>query len=68
MTKEEIGQLKYDEALKLLKEISERLENKEVSMDDLTAEVQKANLLAEHCKANLKSTETEIKRILDTEG
>jgi exodeoxyribonuclease VII small subunit len=68
MTKEEIGQLKYDEALKLLKESSERLENKEVSMDDLTAEVQKANLLAEHCKAKLKSTETEIKRILDTEG
>jgi exodeoxyribonuclease VII small subunit len=68
MTKEEIGQLKYDEALRLLKEISERLENKEVSMDDLTAEVQKANLLAEHCKTKLKSTETEIKRILDTDA
>lgn len=68
MTKEEISKLKYDEALRLLKEISERLENKEVSMDDLTTEVQTANLLAEHCKAKLKSTESEIKRILDTES
>lgn len=68
MTKEEISKLKYDEALRLLKEISERLENKEVSMDDLTTEVQTANLLAEHCKAKLKSTELEIKRILDTES
>lgn len=68
MTKEEISQLKYDEALSLLKEISDRLENKEVSMDDLTEEVKTANLLAEHCKAKLRSTEAEIKRILDTEG
>ena len=68
MTKEQIEKLKYDEALQMLKEISDRLENKEVSMDDLTQEVKTANLLAEYCKRKLRSTEDEIKRILDSEN
>ena len=54
MTKQEIKNLKYDEALELLKEISIKLENKEVSIDDLTTQVKLANQLAEHCKSKLK--------------
>lgn len=61
-----INKLKYDEALSQLKEISTQLENKQVSMDDLTSVVKKANELAEYCKTKLKSTETEIRKILDT--
>ena len=36
-------------------------------MDDLTQEEKTANLRAEHCKAKLRSTEAEIKRILDVD-
>lgn len=61
-----INKLKYDEALSQLKEISTQLENKQVSMDDLTSVVKKANELAEYCKTKLKSTETEIRKIIDT--
>ena len=61
-----IQNLKYDEALAQLKEISNKLENKQVSMDDLTEVVKRANELAEYCKTKLKSTETEIRKILDT--
>lgn len=61
-----IQNLKYDEALAQLKEISNKLENKQVSMDDLTEVVKRANELAEYCKNKLKSTETEIRKILDT--
>lgn len=68
MTEQQISKLKYDEALRMLKEISDKLERKEVSMDDLTAQVKLANLLAEHCKQKLRSTESEIKRILNSEG
>ena len=46
MTKQEIKNLKYDKALELLKEISLKLENKEVSIDDLTTKVKLANQLA----------------------
>ncbi|MEY2963383.1 MAG: Exonuclease small subunit [Bacteroidota bacterium] len=67
MTPEEIKNLRYDDALEKLREISQRLENKEVSMDDLTQEVKTANLLAEHCKAKLRATESEIKRILEVD-
>ena len=61
MTKQEIKNLKYDEALEMLKEISLKLENKEVSIDDLTDQVKLANQLAEHCKSN------EIKIIIQIE-
>tara|TARA_B100000927_G_C16368113_1_gene430299 strand:- start:404 stop:616 length:213 start_codon:yes stop_codon:yes gene_type:complete len=67
MTKQEIKNLKYDEALEMLKEISLKLENKEVSIDDLTDQVKLANQLAEHCKSKLKATEDEIKKIIQIE-
>ena len=68
MTKQEIKNLKYDEALDMLKEISLKLENKEVSIDDLTAQVKLANQLSEHCKSKLKATEDEIKKIIQTDA
>ena len=67
MTKQEIKNLKYDEALDMLKEISLKLENKEVSIDDLTEQVKLANQLSEHCKSKLKATEDEIKKIIQTD-
>tara|TARA_B100000524_G_scaffold219296_1_gene115428 strand:- start:6191 stop:6403 length:213 start_codon:yes stop_codon:yes gene_type:complete len=68
MTKQEIKNLKYDEALDMLKEISLKLENKEVSIDDLTEQVKLANKLSEHCKSKLQATEDEIKKIIQTDA
>ena len=68
MTQKEISGLKYDEALSKLQEISQKLENKQVSIDDLTEQVKIANMLTEHCKKKLQSTEKEISKIIQTDN
>ena len=68
MTQQEINELKYDEALERLKVISQKLENKEVSIDDLTEQVRIANMLTDHCKRKLQSTEKEISKIIQTDS
>ena len=67
MTKEEIDKLTYDQALEQLKLISSKLENKEISIDDLTEQVKVANMLTDHCKVKLNATEEEIKKIIHTD-
>jgi len=67
MTQKEVNELKYDEALNMLREISSKLENKEVSIDDLTDQVKLANMLNAHCKKKLTDTEKEIEKIIDTQ-
>jgi exodeoxyribonuclease VII small subunit len=68
MTQKEVNGLKYDEALSKLQEISQKLENKQVSIDDLTEQVKIANMLTEHCKKKLESTEKEISKIIQTDN
>lgn len=68
MTQEEINEMKYDEALLKLKEISQKLEDKQVSIDDLTEQVKIANMLTEHCKRKLQATEKEISKIIQTDN
>lgn len=67
MTEDEIKNLRYDKALELLRVISLKLENKEVSIDDLTTQVKLANQLTEHCRKRLEMTEKEISKIIRTE-
>lgn len=68
MTQKEINGLKYDEALSKLQEISQKLEDKQVSIDDLAEQVKIANMLTEHCKKKLQSTEKEISKIIQTDN
>ena len=67
ITQNEVDKMKYDEALKMLQDISEALENKEVAIDDLTDKVKLANMLNAHCRKKLESTEDEIKKIIGNE-
>ena len=67
ITQNEVDKMKYDEALKMLQDISEALENKEVAIDDLTDKVKLANMLNAHCRKKLESTENEIKKIIGNE-
>jgi len=67
ITQAEVSKMKYDDALKMLQEISTALENKEVAIDELTDKVKLANMLNAHCRKKLESTEDEIKKIIGNE-
>lgn len=57
----------YEEALKELHGIVEKLENKEVKIDDLSETVIKAKELVDFCREKLERTEADIKKIIDDE-
>lgn len=57
----------YEEALQRLKKIVEKLEAKEVKIDDLSATVLEAKSLVDFCRQKLDKTEEDIKRIIDPE-
>ena len=67
ITQEEVNQMKYDDALSKLQEISAALENKQVPIDELTEKVKLANMLNAHCKKKLEMTEKEIQKIIGNE-
>jgi len=63
--------LSYDEAKAELEQISVDLENESISIDLLTEKIKRATFLVEYCQKKLKSTETEVNKILkkwDAEG
>lgn len=57
----------YEEALQRLKKIVEKLEAKEVKIDDLSKTVLEAKSLVDFCRQKLDKTEEDIKRIIDPE-
>ncbi len=61
MTKE----TKYEEAVSQLENIVRRLENDELGIDEMTAELKKAQQLIKLCKDRLTKTDAEIQKILD---
>lgn len=56
---------KYEEAVGKLENIVQRLENDEMGIDEMTAELKKAQQLIKLCKDRLTKTDDEIKKILD---
>lgn len=56
---------KYEEAVGKLESIVQRLENDEMGIDEMTAELKKAQQLIKLCKDRLTKTDDEIKKILD---
>ena len=68
ITQEEVNQMKYDDALSKLQEISTALENKLVPIDELTEKMKLANMLNAHCKKKLENTEKEIQKIIGNEA
>jgi exodeoxyribonuclease VII small subunit len=57
--------LNYKEAYSRLEDILYKLENNELNVDDLTANVKKASELIKFCKSKLFETESEIEKIIE---
>lgn len=56
----------YSEAMQDLQAIMLRIENEDLDVDILMAEVKKAAKLIKYCKDKLQKTNIEIQQILDT--
>ena len=64
MTKQE---LKYEDAVRQLETIVDKLESNELGIDQLSSELKKAQQLIKLCKEKLAKTDNEIKRLLDND-
>ena len=56
--------LTYESAYKELAQIAKEIENELVSVDVLAQKVKRASELVTFCQAKLKSTETEVNKII----
>ncbi|HCC86901.1 MAG TPA: exodeoxyribonuclease VII small subunit [Prevotella sp.] len=56
---------KYEDAVRQLETIVDKLENNELDIDQLSAELKKAQQLIKLCKEKLTKTDNEIKKLLD---
>lgn len=59
--------MKYEEALHRLEEIVEKMENDELDIDTLSAQLKEAQQLIKFCKDRLTKTDEEIKELLSPE-
>ena len=57
--------MKYEEALRQLDEIVQKMECNEYGIDELTTQLKKAKELIKQCKDRLTKTDEDIKKILD---
>lgn len=57
-------QLSYSEAIIEIESIINKIESKELDIDDLSANVKRVAELLNFCKMKLKSTEEEVQKIL----
>lgn len=65
MAKEEI---KYEEAVALLEEIVDKMENDELDIDQLSDQLKRAKELVKLCKDKLTKTDEEIKKLLSEDN
>ncbi|MFC2187942.1 exodeoxyribonuclease VII small subunit [Peijinzhouia sedimentorum] len=59
-----LKQKNYQEAMSRIEEIVLNLENEEIEMDELSAQVKEAIELIQFCKTKLKSTSEELNEAL----
>ncbi len=57
--------MKYEEAVRQLETIVDKLESNELGIDELSTELKKAQQLIKLCKEKLTKTDDEIKKLLD---
>lgn len=60
-------QISYEEAVQTLEDIVRKMENGELDIDSMSAELKKAQELIKLCKDKLTKTDQEIKKILNAE-
>ena len=64
MTKTE---MKYEDAMRQIEEIVEKLENNELDIDNMGEQLKTAQKLIKLCKDKLTKTDNEIKKILESQ-
>ena len=57
--------MNYEEAFKELQQISKEIENENVSVDQLAEKVKRAAELIAFCQEKLRSTESEVNKIIN---
>lgn len=60
-------EMKYEEALRQLENIVEKMENDELDIDQLSDQLKKAKKLVKLCKDKLTKTDAEIRKLLSEE-
>ena len=61
---ENMNQLTYEEAYTKLAQIAKSIESENISVDVLAEKVKEAAALIEICQTKLRSTETEVNKII----
>ena len=56
--------MKYEQAVRELEQIVERMENDELDIDQLSEQLKRAKTLVKFCKDKLTKTDEEIKKLL----
>ena len=56
--------MKYEEAIKKLEEIVEKMENGELDIDQMAEQLKEAQKLVKLCKERLEKVDGEVKKIL----
>ena len=60
-------EMKYEEALRQLDDLVEKMENDELDIDQLSDQLKKAKKLVKLCKDKLTKTDAEIRKLLSEE-
>ena len=60
-------ELKYEDALRQIEQIVEKLENNELDIDTMGEQLKTAQKLIRLCKDKLTKTDDEIKKILESQ-
>ncbi len=55
----------YNEAITEIEEILQKIESGELDVDELTEKVKRVAYLLDTCKKKLKTTESEIQKVID---
>ena len=58
--------LKYEDALRELEQIVNRMESGEYDIDQLTTQLKRAQTLITYCKERLSKTDAEVKKLLSS--
>ena len=61
-------EIKYEEAVALLEEIVDKMENDELDIDQLSDQLKRAKELVKLCKDKLTKTDGEIKKLLSEDN
>lgn len=60
-------QLTYEEAMRKLEELAQKMERSEIGIDEMAEKLKEAQLLLKYCKEKLYSADESIQKILSPE-